>query len=214
MYNRLSVAVLLVVLVTSAGCVGVLTGSEPLVLTAHPVSVSDAGVAQAGYQSAGTSTQTLNEQVSAAGQSRDVEVTNHLSEYTRTVDAGQGSGEFARFVVLSTPAVEVFGQTFNPVGAMSVGELVELMQDGSEGFDGIEPDDKRSATVLGTSAEVEAFRGESTLEGTGQTVDVTIDVVRIRAGDDFIVAIAVYPTDIQGESDRVNVMFAGIQHGD
>lgn len=128
--RRLSVPLVIATLVLLAGCVGVITGTEALLVEAEPISVSPAAQSAAGYEAVRTTTQELEREVSAAGQSREVVVTNHVAEYARSVDAGPlGSGEFARFVVVSTPAVEVLGQTFNPVGDMSDRELAELAQE-------------------------------------------------------------------------------------
>lgn len=205
---------LLVLLVASAGCVGVLTGEEPLVLEANAVSVSAAAQDDAGYTETRRTTQELSREVTAAGQTREVQVTNHLAEYSRSASAGPlGEGEFARFIVLSTPAVEVFGKTFNPVGEMSNRELVEQVQDRYAGLENVQPAGERSVTVLGTARTVSVFTGDATLQGTGQSVELTIHVTKLRDGPDFVVAIAVHPSLLKGEVDRVDTMLGGIQHG-
>lgn len=213
MYRRTPLTLLLVALVATAGCVGVITGSEPLVLSADPVSVSASAQSEAGYEETRVTTQTLNEEVAAAGQTREVEVTNHLAEYSRTIDAGPlGSGEFARFIVVSTPAVEVVGQTFNPIGDMSARELVQQLQSQYEGLQNIQPAGERQATLLGSAETVELFSGEAEVGGSGQTVDVTINVVKVRSGGDFLVVIGVYPTLLNGEADRFDTMLGGVRH--
>ncbi len=212
MYSRPSAIALLALLVATAGCVGVITGNEPLVLTADPVSVSQSAQDEAGYEGS-VATQILNEQVSAAGQTREVEVTNHIAEYSREVDAGAlGSGEYARFVVVSTPAVEVLGQTFNPVGSMSAQDLVEQFQGQYEALQNVQPAGQRQATMFGEAQTVEMFSGEAEVGGSGQTVDVTINVVKLRHGADFLVVVGVYPTLLDGEEGRFDTMLAGVQH--
>lgn len=205
--------ILLILLVVSAGCVGVLTGSEPLVVEASSVSVSSTAQGDAGYEEVRTTTQELTREVSAAGQTREVVVTNHVAEYARTIDAGPlGSGEFARFVVVSTPAVEVFGQTYNPVGEMSNRELLELVQDQYQGLENVQPAGERSVTVLGSSTTVSQFTADATVQGTGQSVELTFHVTRVRDGPDFVVAIAAHPSLLPGEAERVDAMLGGIQH--
>lgn len=204
---------LLALLVLSAGCVGVLTGNEALTFEAGPVSVSSATLDDAGYEEVRSTTQEMQREVSAAGQSRDVVVTNQITEYARTVDAGPlGSGEFARFVVVSTPAVEVLGQTFNPVGEMSNRELAELAQDQYQGLENLQSVGERTVSVLGTEATVSRFTADATVQGTDRTVELTLHVTRIRDGGDFIVVIAAHPTLLPGEADRVDTMFGGVQH--
>lgn len=205
--------VLLVLLVVSAGCVGVLTGSEPLLVEASSVSVSSTAQGDAGYEEVRTTTQELTREVSAAGQTREVVVTNHVAEYARSIDAGPlGSGELARFVVVSTPAVEVLGQTFNPVGEMSNRELAELAQDQYQDLENLESAGERRVSVLGTQATVSRFTADATLQGTGQSVELTLHVTRIRDGGDFIVVIAAHPTLLPDEAERVDAMLGGIQH--
>lgn len=204
---------LLVHLVVTAGCVGVLTGREPLTLEAYPVSVSMAAQDDAGYAEARTTTQELRREVSAAGQTREVVVTNHIAEYARTIDAGPlGSGEFARFVVVSTPAVEVLGQTFNPVGEMNNRELVELAQDQYQGLEHIQPAGERSAAILATSTTVSTFTGDASVEGPDLTVEVTLHVTRLRDSGDFIGVIAAHPSLLGGETEKVDTLLGGVQH--
>lgn len=155
----------------------------------------------------------MTREVSAAGQTREVEVTNHLAEYSRSVSvAPLGEGELARFIVLSTPAVEVLGRTFNPVGDMSNRELAEEVQSQYEGLGNLRPAGERTVSVLGTDATVSTFTGDAELGETGQTVELTLHVTRVRDGGDFIVAIAVHPALLDGEAERVDTMLGGIRH--
>lgn len=211
--KRLHRTYLFVFLVVTAGCVGVLTGSEPLRVESSPVSVSSAAQSDAGYEEARVTTQELTREVSAAGQTREVVVTNHLAEYSRSVSIGPlGTGEFARFVVVSTPAVEVFDRTFNPVGEMSNRELVELAQDQYQELRNIENAGERRQTVLGSETTVSTFTGDAAVKGTEQTIEVTLHVTRLRDGEDFIVVIAAHPTLLDGEGERVDTMLGGVQH--
>lgn len=211
--RRLSVSLLFAAVIVTAGCVGVLTGSEPLLVEAEPVSVSGTAQSAADYEEARKTTQELQEEVSAAGQTREVIVTNHVAEYVRSVDAGPlGSGELARFVVVSTPAVEVLGQTFNPVGDMSNRELAELAQDQYEDLRNLQSAGERTVTVLGTDTTVSRFTADATLAGTDQTVEVTLHVTRVRDDGDFIVVIAAHPSLLPGEADRVDTMLEGVRH--
>lgn len=212
--RRLSLSLVLAAFVVTAGCVGVLTGSEPLTVEAEPVSVTAAAQSDAGYEAGRTTTQELEREVTVAGQTRDVVVTNHVAEYSRTVEVGPlGTGEFARFVVVSTPAVDVLGQTFNPVGDMSDRELAELAQDQYQDLRNLRSAGERTVTVLGTETTVSRFTADATVGDTGQTIEVTLHVTRVRDGGDFIVVIAAHPTAIPGETERVDTMLGGVRHG-
>jgi hypothetical protein len=201
-----------VVLVT-AGCLGVITGDEPLAFEADAATVSAAAQDAAGYEEVRRTDRRMTREVSAAGQTREVEVTNRIVEYSRSVGVpGVGEGELARLVVLSTPAVEVLGQTFNPVGDMSNRELAEEVQSQYDGLGTLEPTGERSVTVLDTPTTVSTFSGDAQLGPTGEVVELTLHVTRVRDGGDFIVIIAVHPAQLDGEADRVDSMLGGIRH--
>jgi len=211
--TRLAAVLVVAVIAVSAGCVGVLTGNQPLTFDAQPVSVSAAAQHAAGYDHVNTTTQTLSRSFSVAGQSRKVTVTNHLAEYGRTVSLGSfGSADLARFVVVSTPAVQVLGQTFNPVGHMSSQQLVEQVQGKYQGVSNVQPAGNRTRTLLGTSTTVSSFTADATFGGSGQSISLTIDVAKVRDGGDYVVVVAVYPTKLPGEADRVDTMLTGVQH--
>lgn len=210
---RFDAGLTLALFVLTAGCLGVLTGSEPLELESNPVSVTSTAQSDAGYEEVRTTTQTIEREFSAAGQTREAVVTNHVAEYARSVSVEPlGSGDLARFIVVSTPAVEILGQTFNPVGAMTTRELVELVQDRYAGLEDVEEAGERTATVLGESVTVSEFTGKAEIATSDQRVDVTIHVVRVRSGPDFIVAIGAHPTALGGEADRIDTMLRGIDH--
>lgn len=211
--SRVAATVAMLLLVVAAGCVGVLTGDEPLAFEADPGTVSTAALNDAGYEEVRREAQPMTREVSAAGQTREVQVTNHVVEYARSVGVEPlGSGEFARFVVVSTPAVEVLGQTFNPVGDMSNRELAEQVQSQYEGLGNLQPAGERSVTVLDTGATVSTFTGDAELGATGQAVELTLHVTRVRDGDDFVVVIAVHPSALDGEPERVDTLLRGLRH--
>ncbi|MFB6361971.1 MAG: DUF6517 family protein [Halobacteriales archaeon] len=200
-------------LLVTAGCVGVLTGNEPLTFEATPVTVAPAALEETGYEQSRTDTNQLNREFSVAGQTREVEVTNHIAEYARTVDAGPlGSEDLARFIVVSTPALEILDRTFNPVAEMSNRQLVEQVQDRYEGLQNVQSQSERTVSVLGTSATVSVFSAEATLEGTDQTIDLTLHVTRFRHGEDFIIAIGAHPAILDGEPRNVDRLLKGLRH--
>lgn len=203
---------MLTCLLVTAGCVGVLTGAEPLTFEAGTASVSPAAQEAAGYEEVRRDVQAMTREVSAAGQTREVEVTNHLVEYSRSASvATVGAGELARLVILTTPAVEVLGRTFNPVGDLSNRELAEEVQSQYDGLGSLEPAGERTVDVLDTRATLSTFTGEATVGPTGEAVELTLHVTRIRAGGDFLVVIAVHPS-LLDETNRVDTMLAGLSH--
>ena len=106
----------------------------------------------------------------------------------------------------------MLGQTFNPLGSMSARELVQQLQCQYESLEDVQPAGQRQATMLGESQIVELFSGEAKVGGSGETVDLTINVVKLRNGPDFLVVIGVYPTVIEGEEERFDRMLRGVRH--
>ena len=199
------------VLLTS-GCLGVITGSEPLVLSANEAGVSDAALGGTDFQHAGTRTAWINRTVERAGQEREVRVQNHVSSYERPVAMGADGGvTFGAFVVVSTPQASVAGQSFNPIGRMSHEQMVEQLAGQSADVRDVQREDSRTLAILGTDAEVVRFSG--VVQQAGQEVPVYVEVARVEDGDDFVVAVGAYPQATEDEvRPDVTTLFGGIEH--
>lgn len=210
MTRRLAV-VALCVLLTTTGCLGVLTGDETLSFEASAAAVDATALESANYQQYRADAETVAREFSAAGQTREVTVTNRVRGYNRTLALGPlGERDLGRFVVVSSPAVEVAGETFNPVGDWSNRRLVSELADSYEGLDDAEFESNRTVAALGADRTVSAFTGTSTV--AGQEVDVRVHVTTVRHGEDFVVALAVHPEAVD-EEDRVDTLVAGLRHG-
>lgn len=209
--RRQLAAALLVVLVVSSGCIGFLTGQSALTFAANDLSVSEQARNDTGYEEATDDTQVVNRTFSAGGQSRNVSVTNHVAEYQRSVSLLENSQPLARMTVVSSPAVEVAGQTFNPLGDLTNRELAQQLQSEYETVRNVKFEGDRIETVLGEEVTVSKFSAEAVTE-TGQSVDVYVHVTKTRDGDDFIVGIAVYPQRLDGEQQAVDTLLSGIEH--
>jgi hypothetical protein len=212
--RRVAVGLALVALVATSGCIGFLTGSESLTFDSDPVAVSGDAQDESGYDEVRRGTENVTREFEVAGQTREVEVRNHQAEYSRTVSVPTvGEQEFARFTVLSTPKVEIAGETFNPVGDWDNRELALRLQQEYDTIENVREEDERTVTVLGNETTVTRFRADAQTEA-GQSVEVFIDVTQVGDGDDFVVAVAVYPTELDGETDRVDTLLEGVQHGE
>lgn len=208
-WQTAGVSVALSLLLVTSGCLGVLDG--PLTFEATPATVGDDALEETGYSQARAEQVNMSRNFSAAGQTRQVTVVNELREYKRTVDLGPlGERELARFVVFSTPEVKVGPKTFNPVGEMSNEELVSRLQGSYQGLEDVEPVSSRNVTVLGTSTTVTKFSATAQAEG-GFSVDVYMHVTKVNHGGDFVVAVAVYPQQLD-EQQRVDALLGGIDH--
>lgn len=209
--RRQLAAALLVVLMVSSGCIGFLTGSSALTFAANDVSVSEQARSDTGYEEANDDTQVINRTFSAAGQTRNVSVTNHVAEYQRSVSLLGNSQPLARATVIASPEVEVAGQTFNPLADLSNRELAQQLQSEYDTVQNVQFEGNRTETVLGDEVTVSKFSAEATTAG-GQRVDVYVHITKTRDGDDFVVGVAVYPQRLDGEQQAVNTLLSGIEH--
>lgn len=195
----------------TAGCIGFLTGSEPLEFEATTATVTQSALDETGYEEAEVREDPITRSFSAAGQEREVEVTNSIATYERTIDLGPlGEQKAAIFAVLSTPQVKILDRTFNPVGEMSNRELLQQLQGRYEGFSVGGRVDTRSQTVLGQDTEIEKFEASATFNG--QEIDLFVHITNVAHEADFVVPIAVYPQRLPGESEKVFRLYNGIQH--
>jgi hypothetical protein len=211
--RRVLVAATLVGLVLTSGCIGFLTGSEALQFSSSEVKVTQSAQEETNYQQARREPQTVTRQFQAAGQTRDVEVTNHLAEYSRSVSLPVfGDQQIARFTVMATPKVRIAGQgPFNPVGDMNNTELVLTLQEKYETISNVRPESDRTVTVFGNETTVSKFRADATTD-TGQSVEVFIHITRVDHGDDYLLGVGVYPTQVDGEQENVDTLLQSIDH--
>jgi hypothetical protein len=210
--RRGGAAVAIGLLLVTSGCIGFLAGNEPLEFSAEPAAVSGGAASDAGYEPNGTRTLDVDRTFEVAGEERRVIATNYVAEYSKSVDLGLlGDAEVGVFNVVSTPAVEVAGQTLNPIGSYSNVRLVEFVQQQYSGLSDIERVGERNITVQGTETTVTKFAATATIQE--QEIDVFVHVTKYRDGDDFIVAIGVYPQQLDGqEESNVLSMMRAIDH--
>jgi hypothetical protein len=206
--NRRIVAVLaLTALIMLSGC-ALLTG-ETLEFTAGHASVSDEAQQAAQYELIKMDNQSINRTVEALGQERTVKATNHIARYERDLPVTTTEA-VGTVVVVSTPQIDVAGQSVNPVGSMEPRQLLETVAAGQSGFSDITQTDNRTKTVLGDETTVTVFA--ATTEYGGQNVDLTVHLVRVPHEGDYVIGLAVHPSLMSGEQAGVDTMFGGIEH--
>jgi hypothetical protein len=193
-----------------AGC-GFLTGSEALTFSASPATASDASLSETGYEEQNVTEQRVTRNVSAAGQTRQVNVTNQQAKYERAVDLGPlGSQRAAVFVTFASPEVSVAGRTFNPIADMSEREILQEFDSQYEGITVGSQVESRNVSTLGQSTELKQFDGTATLAGT--ELDVTIQTAKFQHEGDYVVAVGIYPQLLDGEESNVVLLLEGLEH--
>jgi len=204
---------------TSAGCLELLFG-EGLSFEATAPSVAQAALDETGYRENRITDYGVQREFEAAGQSREVAVTNWQAEYDKSVDLADlglsvesASQRAAVFSVLSSPRVEVAGESFNPLEDMDAAQIVSQVQSRYEGIDGLQRVGEQSVTLLGTTTTATEFQGDLELQNSGATVDVTLFVTRaVASGADFVLAVGAYPTALSSERENVSRLLEGIRH--
>lgn len=207
--KRAVVAIALAGLLVTSGCIGFLTGEEDLSFEADPVSVSADAKSETTYERVDRGSNTVER--SFAG--RNVSVTNTFVELGRSSNLPAfGDQQVARFTVFASPQVEFAGQVFNPLDQLNNTELVMRLQRQYDSLSDLQQESERSDTVLGTDTTVSKFRGQATTQG-GTETEVFVHITKVKHEGDFVVAVAVYPTELEGEESKVNRLLEGIQHG-
>ncbi len=196
----------------TAGCLGVITGEASLELSAAVASVPESALAATGFEEYRVEPVEVTREFSAAGETREVVVTNQLAQYDESVTVFGERLRGAVFAVLSTPAVEVGDRTFNPVGDLDSRELAERLLARYDGIDDVRPGGEETVEILGTDATVGLFTAEATIAG-GVAVQVTLHVAEaVRAGPDFVVAVGGYPSVLTDQDTDVRTMMRSIVH--
>lgn len=210
-YRRTVAAAAVAVLLVTSGCIGFLTGEESLGFESEPVAVTDAALDETGYEEQRRETVGQNRTFSVAGEEREVRVTNHLAEYARSTDVLFTDQQVSRFTAFSTPEVKIAGQgPFNPVGDISNRELALRLQEQYDTIENVRPESNRTVTALGNETRVSKFRADATLT-SGEDVEVFVHVTKFRHEGDYIVAVAVNPTQADEESN-VDRLIEGLDH--
>lgn len=192
-----------VALVLTASCVGVVTGDR-LEFTADEVTVSEDAVAASGFEFAGADSVELSETVAVAGIEREVHLTSYVETYTRDY---QGE-PLAHAVVMATPQVSVLGQGANPLGLVDRDELVREVVGRTEGVDDLRRVGEREIRVLGQDVTVTKF--EATAEQDGEEQQVYVHLLRFDHEGDYVIAVAMYPTELADVEPDVFTLFEGI----
>lgn len=201
---------LLVCVLSTTGCLDVLTGEKSLSVTSDPVDVSDEALAATEYELARNESPEFNASVSVAGQNRSIEATSHLREYERNTDLVVTEVTITRFVVLSTPKAEIAGQTLNPIEDRSNGQLIEQLLKNYQGVNTPQFEGNRTTAALGSQRTVSTYSAKANIV-EGVDIPVTIHVTTFPHGDDFITVIAVHPSDLN-EQQRIDQLLGGIKH--
>jgi hypothetical protein len=200
----------------TAGCSTLQNVAEESSLTAEPAAVPTTAADAAGYEFVDARPVTVTRTVEAGDASRDVEVTNQVTRYEKTLDLGVlGEAKLGVVAGISSPAVEVGGRTLNPIGDDSNRQLVELIAGRYSGLEVTGRQERRRIEFLGAQERETTFTGTATFEpadGASVELDVLFEVVKGRSEADFVIGFGAYPRSLPGESDDVLAMLSAFEH--
>lgn len=208
--RRLSL-ILLTALVISSGCMGALVGDEPLSFTSTEATIADDALSGTGYEHDDTQKLEFNRTFEVGGQSRQVEATSWVTTYTKSAKIpGVGEQQAAAVALLSTPEVNVLGQSFNPLSEMSNADLIERVLAGSGAVRNVEKVGSRTVTILGEETEVAKF--SATMEVDGMQVDSYVHIGRVTHDGDILLVVGMYPKQLSEEEPTVFELLEAVEH--
>lgn len=182
-----------------AGCLGIAGLDEH---ASEPATVAESVREETGYEQTAIEEIVVEEEVDLAVMSETVSVTNHLTEHERSIDMGPlGSQRAAMVSVLTTPQVNVAGQEFNPIDEMDTEELVDLVAENYDEMGNVSHEDDDDISILDQSTVQSTFSADARFEG--HDIDVYLHATEpVERGDDFLVAIGVYPELVRAEEEE------------
>lgn len=199
-------------LATSGGCLEFAAGTAPLEAEADEVTVDDGVLAETGYEVSRSERTKRPYTVTIAGQSREIEATNYVSEYRKRLSVGSLEEEYlGAFSVTSAPRTELFGRTFHPFAGLSDRRLAADLQSEYAGFEAVKPVENDPVRVLGERRETHVYRAGA--QRAGESIDVIIHVLSVDHDGDRLVGVGIHPASLSGEKQRILSLFEGIEHG-
>jgi hypothetical protein len=190
-------------LALGSGCAGVL--GEAKSFEAKPAKTEDGVASEAGYEFEGLEETTVEREFA----SQTVRVVNKVATYEKALSIPLlGEARLGVFATISTPAIELAGKTFNPVGDYDNDRLVGMLQSNYERINDVREVSSQTVAVLGTDTTVTKYAGKATFGG--QQLDVTIHVTKVRDGEDFVICFGVYPKQLTEEENVLSMMSAAI----
>lgn len=200
-------------LALTSGCLGFVTGSEPLEFESTPAGVPDAALRETGYSFYERDKRLVEESVEF-GVERDIEATFYTIVYTKEVAVQGTTMEAAAFAVVSMPAMEVLGENRNPVTDMNSREVIDEAKNNFESEYGdirrITREDTRQVPIFGRPRAVDVYSGVAEVDG--EAVEILIHIAVVEKGEDLIILFGGHPRQLPEEELNVERLMESVQH--
>ncbi|WP_256300022.1 DUF6517 family protein [Haloarchaeobius salinus] len=196
-------------LAASAGCLGFL--SDATTFEAQQAATAEAVASDGNYVKQEPRELRAERTFSVADQEQTVTVVNWVTEYYKTVDVGPLSGQRAGvFAAVSTPQVEILGESFNPLADASPRDIIGRFQDQYSGMSVGDRIDQTTLAALGGSALTSTFEGSATIQD--QQVDTNFVVSEsVENAGDHVVSLGVFPAQLD-EQANIRAMIENLEH--
>lgn len=193
----------------TAGCLGFL--SDATTFEAKQAMTAEATAEQGNYVQQEPRELRAERTFSVADQEQTVTVVNWVTEYYKTVSVGPLTDQRAGvFAAVSTPQVNILGESFNPLADASPRDIVSRFQGQYENMNVGERIGQTTLDSLGTSALVSTFDGSASING--QQVDTNFVVSgSIEHEGDHVVGIGVFPSQLD-EQGNIHAMIENLEH--
>lgn len=199
------------------GLSGCAATQEKLEYSASPGSFAESAVEEAGYEALEREEIVETRNVEAAGQSKEVTVTNYAQPYQRKLKVGGQQRTQAAASIVTTPSISLVGQEVNPIGKESPAELMDRARGRIESqIDGGEIRDvskvaERSLTVAEKDATVSVFEAVTEIEG--KDITLRVHLTRVKHEGDFVLLAGGFPKQrADEERPRLETLFTNVNH--
>jgi hypothetical protein len=188
----------------TAGC-GFILGDEPATFSASAAEVPDSTQEETGYQFKENAEMEVEREFSVADQSRKVVATNVLAKHEKSISLPVlGDRRAGVFTALTTPKVEVLGETFNPIEDMVAKELAKMVQNRYSGFENVQQESQSQIQINGNTTQQVKFSSNASLAGDGMDIYLHISEA-VGLGDDFLITFGSYPQN-QADEEEPNIL--------
>ncbi|ARS88591.1 hypothetical protein B1756_01675 [Natrarchaeobaculum aegyptiacum] len=124
--------------------------------------------------------------------------------------AGLSDAEYT-FLAVSSPGIEVAGQSLNPLEGMGSAQLIEEFLDQADAdVEDLEQVETLTLEVLGDQREVDRLHGTVTQDGMEVTLEITIG--SFTHEEDFLVLAGIHPAAADGEAANVERLMESVEH--
>lgn len=200
-----------------AGCLDIVRGNT-LEYSSEPAQVDQSAIDDSGFEHVRTERIPVEDTVEAAGQERDVRITNWATSYNKRFNLERGGSiRTALFTTISTPDVEILSRSVNPITEMDHQEMIGEFSGEFDAIDEVADIQflrEDSTRMLGEQTEVSVFEATAIIEG--READALIHVADTQHEDDIVVAVGAYVVEFQGisldESDNVRTFMQSVEH--